>query len=100
MSSYLAIRDTGSVVEIDRLRTDKSYLILNVYVEWISKQIILQLQDNNSDREKESFYVYLPITHRSENKTFTNLQIFNIYMKINFIKYDFWAVAIVPQVVF
>ena len=58
MSSYLAIRDTGSVVEIDRLRTDKAYLILNVYLELISKRIILKLQDNNDGKKENSSLIF------------------------------------------
>ena len=94
MSSYLAIRDTGCVVEIDRLRTDKGYLILNVYTELISKRIILNLQDIN-DGKKENFFVYLPITHRRENEPFTKLEIFNINAKLEYYKIS--PIAIVPR---
>ena len=95
MSSYLTIRDTGCVAEIDRLGTDKTYLILNVYFELNSKRIILKLQDDN-DEKKENFFFYLLMTHRSENKPFTNLQIFNInakleYYKIRYSGYHNWA---------
>ena len=85
MSSYLAIRDTGCVAEIDRLGTKKTYLILNVYFQLNSKRIILILQDDN-DEKKEDFFIYLPITHHSEPEPFTRLQIFNINAKLEYYK--------------
>ena len=95
MSLYLAIRDTGCVAEIDRLGTDKAYLIRNVYFELTSKRIILKLRDDN-DGKKEDFFIYLPITHRSKPEPFTRLQIFNInakleYYKIRYLGYVNWA---------
>jgi len=85
MSSYLSIRDTGCVAEIDRLGTDKSYPILNVYFEWTSNRIILKLRDNNAGK-MEDFFIYLPITHRSEPEPFTRLQMFNINAKLKYYK--------------
>ena len=95
MSSCLTIRDTGCVAEIDRLGTDKTYLILNAYFELHSKRIILKLRDDN-DGKKEGSFIYLPITHRSEPEPFTRLQMFNInanleYYKIRYLGYVNWA---------
>jgi len=91
MSSYLSIRDTGCVADIERLGTDMSYHILNVYSEWTSNRIILKLRDD-TDGKREDFFIYLPITHRSEPEPFTRLQMFNInanleYYKIRYLGY-------------
>jgi len=85
MSSYLSIRDTGCVADFERLRTDMSYHILNVYTEWTSNRLILKLRDDTAGKG-EDFFIYLPITHRSEPEPFTRLQMYNINAKLEYYK--------------
>jgi len=78
--SLLAIQASGKVVEFEQLRKDKSYLNLHVHIAKVTKQIILKLQDD-SKMEKKDPFVYFPVSHRSENRPFPNLNIFNTNSK-------------------
>jgi len=85
--SHLTIQSSSSrVVSLDDLRKDKAYIILHIYIEIFTKQVILKLQDDNK-MEKETIFVFLPVSHRDAYRPFSNLyQIFKTNSKIiNFV---------------
>ena len=81
----LVLQASGNVIEVDDLRKGMAYLILHIHIAQFTKQIILKLEDG-SKREKENLFVYLPVSHRSGNRPFSNPLIFNINSKQEYFK--------------
>ena len=96
MVSHLTIQaSSGRVVRLDELRKDKAYLILHVYIGKFKKQVILKLQYDNKT-EKETIFVFLPVSHRDAYRPFSNLTIFKINSKEAYYKFRYIGQCVCP----
>ena len=94
--SHLTVQSSsGRVVRLDDLRTDKAHFILHVYIEKFTKQVILKLQYDNKT-EKETIFVFLPVSHRDAYRPFSNLTIFKINSKEAYYKFRYIGQCVCP----
>ena len=94
--SHMTIQlSSGRVVKLDDLRKDNAYLILHVYIEKFTKQVNLQLEDGKKT-EKETIFVFLPVSHRDGYRSFSNLTIFKINSKEKYYQFRYICQCVCP----